>query len=107
MRIEGVATIPDLPLDKNKELKSLVIRSIPNDVVIGIDGFNIFAITGVSFRIQQDAPATALGLFYTTKLPAFEKDLHHGFVIRLSFCNITGYCPGMGKESWCKSFSIF
>ena len=32
----GAATILDLPLDKNKELKSLVVRSIANDVVIGL-----------------------------------------------------------------------
>jgi hypothetical protein len=32
----GAATILDLPLNKNKELKSLVIRSIANDVVIGL-----------------------------------------------------------------------
>ena len=32
----GAATFLDLPLDKKKELKSLVIRSIANDVVIGL-----------------------------------------------------------------------
>ena len=32
----GAATFLDLPLDKNKELKSLVVRSIANDVVIGL-----------------------------------------------------------------------
>jgi hypothetical protein len=32
----GAATILDLPLNKNKKLKSLVIRSIANDVVIGL-----------------------------------------------------------------------
>ena len=32
----GAATFLDLPLDENKELKSLVIRSIANDVVIGL-----------------------------------------------------------------------
>jgi hypothetical protein len=32
----GAATVLDLPLDKNKELKSLVVRSIANDVVIGL-----------------------------------------------------------------------
>jgi len=32
----GAATILDLPLNKKKELKSLVVRSIANDVVIGL-----------------------------------------------------------------------
>ena len=32
----GAATILELPLNKDKELKSLVIRSIANDVVIGL-----------------------------------------------------------------------
>ncbi|WP_264537989.1 DUF4450 domain-containing protein [Flavobacterium sp. N1736] len=32
----GVATILDLPLDKNKNLKSLTLKTIANDVVIGL-----------------------------------------------------------------------
>ena len=32
----GAATVLDLPLNKNKELKSLVLKTIANDVVIGL-----------------------------------------------------------------------
>jgi hypothetical protein len=32
----GAATILDLPLNEKKELKSLVVRSVANDVVIGL-----------------------------------------------------------------------
>jgi hypothetical protein len=32
----GAATVLDLPLDKNKELKSLTVRALANEVVIGL-----------------------------------------------------------------------
>ena len=32
----GAATILDLPLDKNKKLKNMVLKTIANDVVIGL-----------------------------------------------------------------------
>ena len=32
----GAATILDLPLNKNKELKGILIKTIANDVIIGI-----------------------------------------------------------------------
>jgi hypothetical protein len=32
----GAATILDLPLNKNKKMKSLTLRTIANDVVIGL-----------------------------------------------------------------------
>ena len=32
----GAATVLDLPLNKNKELKNLVLKTIANDVVIGL-----------------------------------------------------------------------
>jgi hypothetical protein len=32
----GAATVLDLPLNKNKELKNLVVKTIANDVVIGL-----------------------------------------------------------------------
>jgi len=32
----GAATVLDLPLDNNKQLKNLVVRSVANDVVIGL-----------------------------------------------------------------------
>ena len=32
----GAATVLDLPLNKNNELKNLVLKTIANDVVIGL-----------------------------------------------------------------------
>ena len=32
----GAATVLDLPLDANKELKSLTVRALANEVVIGL-----------------------------------------------------------------------
>jgi hypothetical protein len=32
----GAATVLDLPLDATKELKSLTVRSLANEVVIGL-----------------------------------------------------------------------
>ena len=32
----GAATVLDLPLDENKELKSLTVRALANEVVIGL-----------------------------------------------------------------------
>ncbi len=37
----GAATILDLPLNKNKELKNLVLKTIANDVVIGLMGVTL------------------------------------------------------------------
>lgn len=34
----GAATVLDLPLDETKELKSLTMRAIANEVVIGLMG---------------------------------------------------------------------
>ncbi|MGH9592032.1 MAG: hypothetical protein ACRD5L_03000, partial [Bryobacteraceae bacterium] len=35
-RSGGAATVLDLPLDSGKELKSLTVRTLANDVVIGL-----------------------------------------------------------------------
>ena len=32
----GAATVLDLPLDTNKELKSLTVRTLANEVIIGL-----------------------------------------------------------------------
>ena len=37
----GAATVLDLPLDPEKELKSLTVRTLANEVVIGLMGVTL------------------------------------------------------------------
>jgi hypothetical protein len=39
--IGGAATVLDLPLDGGRELKSLTVRTIANEVVIGLMGVTL------------------------------------------------------------------
>lgn len=49
----GAATVMDLPLDPNKVLKSLTLKTLTNDVVVGLMAATLMRKIQISRTIQQ------------------------------------------------------